>query len=147
MGRVARELEREAVILERNLRVVPEDVARRVGLQVAALYGERDRLAERVEEAERQAGAINNLEQTADEIVATAYGLEDVEGATPLATRELLGQLVEKVELKFKTEIVGTTKKGKPKKKHTLVSGVIVAASLLLTACSFGACSEGAEHS
>jgi hypothetical protein len=141
-----RKLERHVTTLARNLREVPPAVARELGNQIEGLITDRDRLAGRVEEAERQAGAVSNVEQAADEIVATAYGLEDVQGATPLATRELLGQLVEKVELKFKTEVVGTTKKGKPKKKHTLVSGVIVAASLLLTACSFGACSSGGEH-
>ena len=38
---------------------------------------------------------------------------------------------MEKVELKFETKVTGTTKKGNPRKKLTLVSGVIVAADRL----------------
>ena len=70
--------------LRRSLRQVPPEVAREVGEDMAELMADREALAGRIAEAERQAGAVTNVEQAANTIVATAYRLEDVQGGHAL---------------------------------------------------------------
>jgi hypothetical protein len=138
----------------RNMGEVGLAVAKLVGEQIEGWSAEREALGDRIREAEVHVEGTLDVERSADEIVSTLYALEEANDAPALAKRELLQQVVERVELRFKTEVIGTTKKGKPKRRHRLVSGVIVAASMLVSAAgvlgvagTFTGCSAPGEQS